>query len=361
MKEAILYRIGKDRIVCTACARYCKLLNNQIGFCGVRGAIDNKLYLLNYGIFCAANLDPIEKKPFFHFFPGSTALSFGTFGCNWACKYCCNFDISQRRIIDGLKFEPEKIVEIAKKYKEKFSISSICFTYNEPSIYAEYIYDVAKIAKKEKIKIIFITNGYLTDDSIDFFSKFADGITIDLKGNGNEEFGKNFISIPSFNPVFHTISEFSKKKIHLEITDLVIPKVGDNIGDCRKICKIIYDNLGERSIIHFLKFFPTFKMINFPETRVESLEMHAKIAKEEGIKFVYIGNVWNHKLENTYCPNCNNILIRRQGFFVREIYLKRKRCPYCKYKIPIFGNLQVSKLFYPIRIEELNSQEINFE
>jgi len=358
MKEAILYRTEENRTICTACSRYCKLLPNQFGFCGVRVNREGKLYLANYGLFSAVNLDPIEKKPFFHFYPGSSALSFGTFGCNWACKYCCNYDISQRRKAEGFKFEPEEIIEIAKKYKEEFNVSSICFTYNEPTIYAEFIYDVAKIAKKEDLKIIFITNGYLSDEAIDFFAKFTDAITIDFKGNGIDEFGRKFISIPSYEPVFHALEEFSKKKIYLEITDLIVPKVGDNLEDCKKLCKKVYDLLGENAIIHFLRFFPNYKMLDFPSTPLETLEKHAKIAKEEGIKYVYIGNVLGHKLENTYCPNCNNIVIRRYGFEVLEVNLDEKnRCKFCSNKIKIEGKASISKLNFPISIPEIYNKK----
>lgn len=357
MKEATLYKIEKNRVICTACARYCKLLPNQIGFCGVRINKDNKLYLANYGLFCSANLDPIEKKPFFHFYIGSIALSFGTFGCNWACKYCCNYDISQRRKVEGFEFLPNEIVEIVKKYRKLYNISSICFTYNEPTIYAEFIYDVAKIAKKEKIKIIFITNGYLSDESIDFFSKFANAITIDFKGNGNNEFARNYISIPSYETVFNTLEEFSKKKIHLEITDLIIPRVGDNLEDCRKLCKKIYDLMGEKSIIHFLRFFPTYKMLDFPSTPLETLEKHSEIAFEEGINFVYIGNVLGHKLENTYCPQCKKIVVKRYGFRVEEVNLKGNKCVYCNYKLPIKGKSQISQIDYPIVIKEIEHRD----
>jgi len=364
MKEAVLYKIEDERVVCTACARYCKLLPNQFGFCGVRVNKEGKLYLANYGLFSAANLDPIEKKPFFHFYPGSSALSFGTFGCNWACKYCCNYDISQRRKIEGFKFKPEEIVEIVKKYKEEFNVSSICFTYNEPTIYAEFIYDVAKVAKKEGFKIIFITNGYLSDEAIEFFSKFTDAITIDFKGNGNDDFGRKFISIPSYEPVFHALEELSKKKIHLEITDLIVPKVGDSLEDCRKLCKKVYDVLGKNVSIHFLRFFPNYKMLNFPPTPLETLEEHAKIAKEEGIDYVYIGNVPGHKLENTYCPKCGNVVIRRYHFSVLEVNLdENNRCKFCGHKIPIEGNANISKLDFPFVIPEIegkNYVKVNF-
>ncbi len=362
MKEALLYKKENDFVICTACARHCKIGKNSFGFCGVRINKDGKLYVANYGLFCSANLDPIEKKPFYHFYPGSMSLSFGTYGCNWACKYCCNYDISQRRKVEGFEFKPEEIVEIVKKYKDEYNIQSVCFTYNEPTIYIEFIYDFSKIAKKENIKIIFITNGYLSDESIDLYSKFADAIAIDFKGNGNDEFAKKYIGIESYEPVFNALEELSKKKIHLEITDLIVPEVGDNLNDCKKLCKKVYDLLGEKSIIHFLRFFPYYKMNNFYPTPIETLEKHAEIAKNEQIKYVYIGNI-SHKLENTYCPNCKKEVIKRFGFSVIDYKIENGKCKYCNSNIYIVGNVSISKYDWPIQLPELIFKEykhVNF-
>ncbi|MEM0480915.1 MAG: AmmeMemoRadiSam system radical SAM enzyme [Candidatus Aenigmatarchaeota archaeon] len=350
MREAVLYKIENDKIICTACARYCKLSENQIGFCGVRIAKDKKLYLMNYGIFASYALDPIEKKPLFHFYPGSTALSFGTTGCNFACKYCCNFDLSQRRKAEGIEISVEKIYEKAKELKEKFNVSSITFTYNEPIIYSEFIYDAAKILKKE-FKITLVSNGYFSNEAIDFISKFVDAIDIDIKGNANDEFAKKFILIPNYEPTLNAIEELYKKGIHVEITDLIVPKVGENLEDCRKLCKFIYDLMGENAFIHFLRFFPSYKMMDYPETSLEVLEKHAEIAKNEGINYVYIGNVWGHELENTYCPNCKKAVIKRYGFAVTEVNLDGSKCKFCGYNLPIVGEAKISKLTFPIFID----------
>jgi len=345
--KAILYEKKEKYVICKACARECKIPNNLFGFCGVRYNINNELLVANWGIFIAIALDPIEKKPFYHFYPGHSALSLGTTGCSWACKYCINWDISQRKQIIGIKLEPEEIVELAKKYKE-YGIVTITFTYNEPSIYSEFIYEVSKLAKKEDFKITWVSNGYLTDEAIDFASKFLDAITIDLKGNANPDFAKKYILINDFEPVFHTIEEFHKKGIHIEITDLVVPKIGDKLEDARKLSKKIYDILGEVSNIHFLRFHPEYKLQHLPSTSIKTLEEHAKIAKEEGIKYVYLGNVPGHELENTYCPSCGKPVIKRYQFYVYEVNLNDDKCKFCGYKIFLKGKATESYLQYPI-------------
>ena len=352
MKEAILYRFDKkiNRVVCTACARYCKLSENQIGFCGTRIAKNRKLYLLNYGIFSSFALDPIEKKPLFHFYPGSSALSFGTTGCNFSCKYCCNFDISQRRRVEGIEISIEKIYKKAKELKEKYNVSSITFTYNEPIIYSEFIYDAARVLRKE-FNITLVSNGYFSDEAIDFIKDFVDAIDIDIKGNASDEFAKRFIGVNNYREiVFNSIEEIYKKRIHVEITDLVVPKVGENLEDCKTLCKFIYDLMGEKSFIHFLRFFPSYKMIDFPETDLKVLEKHLKIAKNEGINYIYIGNVWGHENENTFCPNCGKKVIERYGFSVTNLNLIGNKCKFCNYELPIVGEAKISRINYPIFI-----------
>jgi pyruvate formate lyase activating enzyme len=352
MKEAIFYRYDEEigKVICTACSRFCKLDENKIGFCGVRMAKNKKLYLLNYGIFSSYALDPIEKKPFFHFFPGSSALSFGTTGCNFACMFCCNFDISQRRRVEGKEIPVEKIYEKAKELKEKFNVSSVTFTYNEPTIYFEFIIDASKVLRKD-FKITLVSNGYFSLDVIDYIKKFVDAVVVDIKGNGNENFARKFMGVNYYRDIiFDSIREIYKK-VHLEITDLVVPKYGDSLEDCKKLCRFLYDLMGEEACIHFLRFFPSYKITEIPETDVKILEEHIKIAKSEGIKFVYIGNVWGHENENTFCPSCGKKVIERFGFSVTNVNLIENRCKFCGYKLPIVGDANISKLSYPMFIE----------
>ncbi len=339
MKEATLYRVIEEdpgRIECTACARRCRLKPGQVGFCGIRGNKDGKLYLLNYGKIIAMHVDPIEKKPLTHFHPGSMVLSIATTGCNWACMYCQNFDISQRRIVEGFEFTPREIVEVAKEV----GAQGMTYTYNEPTIFAEFAHDVGVEAHKSGLFNTFVSNGYLTDEAVDYIARFLDAITVDFKGNADDKFARKFILIPSYEPVFDTILELKSKGIFIEITDLVIPRVGDDLDKARRLSKWIYDNLGPDTPVHFLRFHPDYKMMDYPWTPIETLEKHIKIAKEVGLKYVYIGNVPGHPYEHTYCPECGNIVIERYGFEILEWRLtKDNRCIFCNAKIPIVGTL----------------------
>ncbi|NAZ13154.1 MAG: AmmeMemoRadiSam system radical SAM enzyme [Desulfurococcales archaeon] len=338
MRKAVLYRkLDKERVECVACARRCKLSPGQVGFCGIRGNYNGDLYLLSYGILIAINVDPIEKKPLTHFHPGSKVLSIATTGCNWACAYCQNYDISQRRHIEGFELEPEEVVKIALETGS----DGITYTYNEPTIFMEYAHDVGVIARKEGLFNTFVTNGYMTDEAVDYLSEFLDAATVDIKGNADNNFARKFIQIINYEPVFETLKELKRKKIFIEITDLVIPKVGDDLDKARKLARWIVENLGPETPVHFLRFHPDYKMLDYPPTPVKTLEQHVKIAREEGLKYVYVGNVPGHPLENTYCPNCGKPVIVRYGFEILEWHLDQEnRCRYCGYKINIVGTLK---------------------
>jgi len=328
MKEAVLYSKEGDRIRCTACARYCLLKEGQTGFCGIRKNIGSTLYLLSYGRVAAMAMDPIEKKPLYHFLPGGRVLSISTSGCNWMCKYCQNYDISQRREVTGDYFTPEEVVKLAVES----GADGISYTYNEPTIFAEYAHDIGVIAKKSGLFSTFVSNGYISRESIDYLKGFLDAITVDFKGNGNDEFGRKYIGIGSYGPVFDALKLLRERGIYIEITDLVVPVkgVGDSLDDARRLSRWIRDNLGENTPVHFTRFHPDYLMRNIPPTPVETLERHHSVAKEEGLRFVYIGNVPGHPLENTYCPNCGRELIRRYGFSIIEYRVDDDgKCPYC--------------------------------
>lgn len=337
MRLATLYRgLGEGRVECTACARRCRLSPGQVGFCGIRGNRGGELYLLNYGLIIAMHVDPIEKKPLSHFHPGSMVLSIATTGCNWACMYCQNFDISQRRVVEGFEVSPEEVVEIAVKA----GAQGVTYTYNEPTIFAEYAHDVGAKARSRGLFNTFVSNGFLTDEAVDLLSRFLDAITVDFKGNADDKFARRFILIPSYEPVFNSLLELKRKKIYIEITDLVIPKVGDDLEKARRLVKWIHDNLGPETPLHFLRFHPDYKMMDYPWTPVETLEKHVEMARMEGMKFVYIGNVPGHPYEHTYCPSCGNIVVERHGFEIIEWRLtKDMRCPFCGERIPIVGRL----------------------
>ena len=337
-KEAELYHsLPNGRIKCTACARLCEIPEGKIGLCGIRGVVNNKLQLFVYGKVIAGNLDPIEKKPVTHYRPGTSIFSIATTGCNWLCKYCQNYDISQRRKIEGVEMTPKEVVNMAASY----GAHGIAYTYNEPSIFIEFAKDCGIEAHKRGIFNIFVSNGYDTPDSVAMMSKFLDCITVDFKGSGKQEFVRQYIGIPNAYPIFESLKEIrDRTKIHVEITDLVVPQVGDDLQAARNLCKFVRDELGPDTPIHFLRFHPDYKMMEFDDTPIETLERHHAIAKEEGIKYAYIGNVPGHRLEHTYCPECNGIAIERYGFSINSWNLDQNNCcKKCGYPIPIIGRL----------------------
>ncbi len=338
-KEAVLYRVIDDMkklVECTACPRRCKLLNGQYGFCGIRWNFEGKLYLVSYGLAIAVAIDPIEKKPLYHFNPGSLVFSMSTTGCSWACQFCQNWDISQRRVIAGWKLSPELAIKLAIAY----GAQGMTYTYNEPIIFLEYAYDVGLLAKKHGLFNTMVTNGYMTDESIDMVVKFMDAAAVDLKGHGDKEFARKFSMVYDTEPIFSALIELKRKGVFIEITDLVIPKYGDDLEKARKLAKWIVENLGPETPVHFLRFHPDYKMMDLPSTPVKVLEKHIDIAKSEGLKHVYIGNVPGHQYENTYCANCGNILIRRMGFDILEVnFGDDLRCSYCGYKANIAGRV----------------------
>lgn len=335
-KEAELYvKLPNDRIKCTACARLCEIPDGKIGLCGVRGVTNHKLYLYVYGKVIAGNIDPIEKKPVTHYMPGTAIYSLATTGCNWLCKYCQNYDISQRRKVEGIEMTPVEVIQSA----QRFGADGIAYTYNEPSIFIEFAKDCGLEAHKRNLFNIFVSNGFDTPESVEMMGKFLDCITVDFKGSGMQEFVRRYVGIPSAEPIFQTLIELkSKTSIHIEITDLIVPRVGDDLEAARKLSKFIYDKLGPDVPIHFLRFHPDYKMMEFGMTPVETLEKHHAIAKAEGLKYAYLGNVPGHPLEHTYCPECNGVAIERHGFDIISWNLDSNNCcSRCGNSLPIIG------------------------
>lgn len=335
-REAELYvKLPNDRIRCTACARLCEIPDGKIGLCGVRGVTNNKLYLYVYGRVISGQIDPIEKKPVTHYMPGTAIYSIATTGCNWLCKYCQNYDISQRRKVDGIEMTPEEVIQSA----QRFGADGMAYTYNEPSIFIEFAKDCGLEAHKRDLFNIFVSNGFDTPESVAMMSEFLDCITVDFKGSGKQEFVRRYVGIPSAEPIFQTLIELKNKtSIHMEITDLIVPHVGDDLDAARKLCRFIYDHLGPEVPIHFLRFHPDYKMMEFGMTPVETLEKHHAIAKTEGLRYAYLGNVPGHPLEHTYCPECNTIAIERYGFDIISWNLDIKNCCVkCGNSLPIVG------------------------
>ena len=329
MEEAYLYQKMKDgKVKCLNCAHYCQILPGKKGICGVRENQEDKLYALNYGKVAALNIDPIEKKPFFHFLPGSQSLSVATVGCNLKCASCQNWKISQMPSledrIEGKETRPEDIVSLALKE----TLPSISYTYTEPAIFSEFALDIMKLAREKGLKNNWVSNGFWSKELFDLVSPHLDAANVDLKGF-TEEFYNKYCGA-KLQPVLDTLKRLNKKKIWTEITTLVIPGLNDSKEVFKGIADFIKKDLNAETPWHISQFSGaiSWKLKNLPETPIETLERAYKIGKEAGLKYVYTGNVPGLPSEDTFCPKCNNLVIERTGYIVTR-YDKNGKCPKC--------------------------------
>jgi len=329
--EARFWERDDGRVHCYLCSRHCRIPEGSIGFCGVRKVIDGKLYALNYGRLVTINIDPIEKKPLSHFMPGTYVSSIATAGCNYACMYCQNWDISQRRKVEEPYTPPEYVVE----YTLRHNAQGISYTYNEPTIFAEYAIDVMRLAHKNGLFNTWVTNGYMTGEALDEIGRYLDAATVDFKGHGNASFYRKYIWVKDAEDIFNSLKIMKEKGIFIEVTDLVVPvKEGLDDSSFMRLIRFIYDDLGPETPFHLLRFHPDYKMMDVPHTPVDLLEKYAYKAREFGLKYVYIGNVWGHPLEDTYCPGCGGKVVDRYGFYIESFNIDDYgRCRYCGYKL----------------------------
>lgn len=331
-KEAILYdKVGKS-LNCKICERRCIISQGKTGFCEMRENDAGKIYTLNYAAASSVSVDPIEKKPLFHFYPGSMVFSLGSVGCNFRCKHCQNWGISQAELKQTPTREllPEEAIRLAKEYDCK----SIAWTYNEPTMWFEYTLDSAKLAKKEDIKTVYVTNGYMTEESFGEIKPYLDAANIDLKGMSEKFYSE--LCDARLQPVLDNIVRMHDAEIHIEITNLMIPGYNDSDDDIKALVKFMAEDVGVEVPLHFTRFYPQYKMQNLQPTEVKYLLKAHEIAKEAGMKYVYIGNVPTEDGENTYCPECGELIIKRDGFDVlSDEFKKARECPKCKAKIDI--------------------------
>jgi pyruvate formate lyase activating enzyme len=328
LKEALFYQKIKDkRLRCNLCPRFCMINEGKRGNCGVRENKDGKLYSLVYGKPISLSIDPIEKKPLYHFLPSEQTVSFGTAGCNLHCLYCQNYEISQcaPEKIPTMFMLPEEIVKSCKDAKSRI----ISYTYTEPTIFYEYMIDTAKIARSKKIKNVMVSNGFINQEPLKKLSPLLDAANIDFKGNS--EFYKK-IAGAELKPVQETMLALKKKNVWLEITNLIVPTLNDSEKDIRFLVDWIYENLGENVPLHFSAFWPTHKLKNIQPTMLETLKKARKIAMKK-LNYVYTGNLKDEEGSTTYCPKCKKALIRREGFRVIQNKLINGRCS-CGEKIP---------------------------
>lgn len=335
-KEAILYKkLQGNRVECCACARLCKIPDASRGFCFVRQNIEGKLYLANYGTVAAMQLDPIEKKPFNHFMPGSYTFGIGTSSCNWGCAFCQNHNISKEREVIGMDVDPVNVVKLAIEN----GAQSIAYTYNEPAIFIEYALDTAEIAHKKGLYNLFVTNGYMSVDAVRAMKGLIDAVVVNFKGSGEQKFANKYEAVVSNEPIKEAMLEMKKAGMHLEITDLIVPRVGDSLEACDALTKWVKEKLGAQTPIQFIAFYPDYKMLDYPATPYESLKQHYDVAKKNGLEYVYIGNLPGNPYEDTYCPKCGSVTIDRYGFQIEKWNLTDEmKCSKCGYGIFIQGS-----------------------
>ncbi|MHA1519741.1 MAG: AmmeMemoRadiSam system radical SAM enzyme [Promethearchaeota archaeon] len=349
-------KLDKKEVLCKICAHYCHIFPNKRGICQTRMNINGKLYTLIYGsCISRGSNDPIEKKPLYHFWPGSTAFSIATIGCNFHCKQCQNWEISQShpdeegrtanfsnrdqadfgiRSFPLVQMTPGEIIQNVKRFKSK----SIAYTYNEPTIWFEFLKDTALLAKKEGIYNILVTNGFSSKEANEEYVKFIDAANVDIKSI-EDSFYKKIVGVPGVQPVLDTCKFFKKHGIHLEITNLIIPGENDSTKQITQLIEWVLNNLGPDTPLHFSAYTPRYRLSNQP-TPASILNQAWQIAKKAGMNYVYLGNVRTKEGNNTICPDCGNLIIERHGYNIKCVGLTpNKTCSKCGKSLNIIGNV----------------------
>jgi pyruvate formate lyase activating enzyme len=336
MKEAMLYEgLTDGRVQCNLCSHRCTIKEGSYGICGVRQNIDGTLFSLVYDKIIAANVDPIEKKPLFQFYPGSKAYSIATVGCNFSCRHCQNADISQftrerKGYIVGDTTSPEDIARDA----ERTGCKSIAYTYTEPTVFFELSFDTATLAHTKGIKNIFVSNGFMTPEALNEIAPYLDGINIDLKAF-TEKFYKEICGA-RLDPVLRIIRLAKELGIWVEVTTLIIPTLNDSTDELRQIAEFI-KGIDSNIPWHISQFHPTYKMSQLPRTPVDTLHTAREIGLSTGLRYVYEGNVPGRGNENTYCYRCGNPLIERWGYSILKNVIEDGHCPSCKSPVAGIG------------------------
>jgi len=334
-KDARFWKVAGDKKVqCNLCSHNCKIDEGMFGICGVRKNEDGKLYTLIYGSCSSMAVDPIEKKPLYHFYPGTNVFSLGTVGCNFKCEHCQNSSISSAMPDYSYlrNITSEQTIEFAREQ----TCQGIAWTYNEPTIWHEFSFDSAKLAKKAGLYTVYVSNGYINEDPLRELSPFLDAINVDVKAF-NDGFYKK-VCKARLEPVLKTCELVKELGIHLEITYLVIPGYNDSVDEIRQFCRWVIDKLGSSTPVHFSRFHPDYMMTDVPATPIKTLIKIYDIAKESGVSYPYLGNVSLGEYENTICPNCENICIERCGYSISLNGIKDGKCVKCGTIIPLVND-----------------------
>jgi len=331
LKEVTFYKKLPDlKIQCEVCPKKCEIADLERGYCGNKENRKGKYYCLVYAESCAAHIDPIEKKPLFHYLPSTNAFSIASAGCNFECKFCQNWRMAQYRPeqVESFYLPPKEVVSLAKQK----GCPTIAYTYTEPVVFYDYMFDTAKLAKSEGVGSVMISNGFINEKPLIELCNQLSGVKIDLKAF-TETFYKDYCS-GELKPVLSTLETLKKVGIWYEIVVLIIPTLNDSEGEILKMCQWIKSALGVEVPVHFSRFHPMYKITNLPSTPVKTLENARKIAKEVGLHYVYLGNVPGNEGEHTYCPGCGEVLIKRIGYHILKNAIKAGKCSVCGHVIP---------------------------
>jgi len=329
MKEAFFYKkLADDKVRCHLCPHQCVIAPGKVGVCGVRKNENGMLISLVYDKIIALHVDPIEKKPLFHVYPGSASLSIATGGCNFHCEFCQNYNISQFSNLNpdslpGDEITPPEVVQLALKNKCR----SIAYTYTEPTVYFELAYECAKIAHEKGLLNVFVTNGYINQEPLEMIQPYLDAANVDLKGF-DEKFYQKVVG-GKLSAVLDSLRFMKKLNIFIEVTTLVIPTINDSEAQLKEMAAFVKNELGVETPWHISRFYPHYKFTHLPPTPVKTIQRAREIGLEMGLRYVYMGNVVGNAGENTYCYQCGQLLIERYGFHVSKYNVKGGKCPAC--------------------------------
>lgn len=334
MESRFVEKLNENTVRCTICPRMCSLKPEERGFCGTKENQDGILVSLTYGQISSMAVDPIEKKPLAHFYPGSRAFSVSSIGCSFTCPWCQNWHISTGMIEDHTPrfYYPEDIVQMAVAQE----CTSIAYTYNEPLINLNYVEDTARFANESDIKNVLVTNGYISKQALEKVVDVIDAANVDWKAF-NQEFYRKHCSA-ELQAVLDSTKLMKEEGVHVEVTFLIIPETNDNPDETRQMARYLVEHIGPDTPLHLSKFFPTHKFQHLPPTPVETLLNAREIAIEEGVQYVFVGNIRGGGYEDTVCPECDKSVVARRGYRITGWHLDDEmKCKYCGYKVPIKG------------------------
>jgi pyruvate formate lyase activating enzyme len=331
IREASWYRkLDERKVECELCPQACVVADAERGTCGVRENQGGVYYTLVHGLACSVHVDPIEKKPLFHVLPGEQAFSYATAGCNIECKFCQNWEISQFRPeqVRAYYLPPDALAETARRTGAKLTAA----TYSEPVVFWEYVRDAAASARKAGLRPTVVTNGYIQEKPLREVLPLLDAVKVDLKSYRESFYVEQLRG--HLKPVLEALEIIRKAEVWLEIVVLLVPTLNDSAEEIRDLSRWVKQNLGVDVPVHFTRFHPTYRLTNLPPTPVPTLERAWEVARAEGLRYVYLGNVPSHPAENTYCPGCGEIVIRRIGYRIQKVRVKNGTCEVCKHAIP---------------------------